>query len=141
MHPNPIMTTTFFILQFFLSPRSAGWCLVMDPLRSKVALTALASRLAVIALALVADNLVPDHDAGVFTWVQSSANEEGGVTITDKFVNATLGGLTSWDGQYFLHVADNGYTYENTLAFFPLYPMVVRLLAEVIYWCQVRVIF
>ena len=109
----------------------------MDPLRSKVALTALASRLAVIALALVADNLVPDHDARVFTWVQSSANEEGGVTLTDKFVNATLGGLSSWDGQYFLHVADNGYTYENTLAFFPLYPMVVRLLAEVVYWCQV----
>jgi len=110
----------------------------MDPLRTKVAFTALGSRLAIMGLAFVADNLIPDHDAGVFTWVQTSASEEGGVTLTDRFINATLGGLTSWDGQYFLHVADNGYTYENTLAFFPAYPMIVRLLAEVIYWCQVE---
>ena len=42
-----------------------------------------------------------------------------------------------WDGQYFLHIADNGYTYENTFAFFPIYPISVRAFAEVIYWLQV----
>ena len=71
----------------------------MDPLRTKVAFTALGSRLAIMGLAFVADNLIPDHDAGVFTWVQTSASEEGGVTLTDRFINATLGGLISWDGQ------------------------------------------
>ena len=42
-----------------------------------------------------------------------------------------------WDAQYFLHIADNGYTYENTFAFFPIYPISVRAFAEVIYWLQV----
>jgi len=110
----------------------------MDPLRSKVIATALTSRLFVMAVSFLADNLIPNHDAGVFAWVQSSNSAEGGVTFTDKAVEALFGGLTRWDAQYFLHVADNGYTYENTLAFFPLFPMAVRFIAEVIYWCQVE---
>jgi phosphatidylinositol glycan class V len=47
-----------------------------------------------------------------------------------KFVNF----ISANKFQYFLHVANNGYTYENTLAFFPLYPILVRGTAEVIYW-------
>ena len=28
--------------------------------------------------------------------------------------------------QHFLHVANNGYTFEKNLAFFPLYPLAVQ---------------
>ena len=45
--------------------------------------------------------------------------------------------FTRWDGEFFLHVANNGYSYENTLAFFPLYPMTVMSVGEVVHWMQV----
>ena len=37
-------------------------------------------------------------------------------------------GFTSWDGQYFLHIATYGYTEENAMAFFPLFPSLVSML-------------
>jgi len=39
-------------------------------------------------------------------------------------------GLVNWDGQYFLHVATHGYTHENTMAFFPLFPMTIGIIAS-----------
>lgn len=44
----------------------------------------------------------------------------------DKIVEALLGGFRRWDGIYMLHVAEYGYTYENSMAMFPLFPLLVR---------------
>ena len=107
----------------------------MDLLRTKLWMTALISRLAVIGLSIVTNAIIPDHDAGVFAWTKSPAHNI--TTFSDQTVSFLLDGLTKWDGQYFLHIANSGYSYENTLAFFPLYPLCVRIAAEVVYWCQV----
>lgn len=47
--------------------------------------------------------------------------------------HAHLGAMANWDGIFYRKIATSGYTYVpdggfNTVAFFPLYPLVVRLL-------------
>lgn len=84
---------------------------------------AIVSRIILISIQFVANWLIPDHDAGVFI---SSPLYGPNETICDRIIDAGLGGFRRWDAEYFLHIAEYGYTYENTLAFYPLYPFAVR---------------
>ncbi|KAL8603816.1 hypothetical protein ACOMHN_058551 [Nucella lapillus] len=70
----------------------------------------------------VANQLIPDHDAGVFN---PPLVDQHQFTIADKVVVSLLGGFRRWDAVYFLHLAQHGYTFENCVAFFPLYPVLV----------------
>ena len=67
--------------------------------------------------------LISDHDAGVFNPPTPSDDVP---SATDRLAELLLGGFRRWDSIYMLHVAEFGYTYENSLAFFPLYPLLVR---------------
>ena len=71
--------------------------------------------------------LMPDHDARVFN--PPRPDKESGY---DNFVQILLEGLRRWDGIYFMHIAEHGYTYENTVVFFPFYPLLVRLIANTV---------
>lgn len=68
--------------------------------------------------------MIPDHEAGVFNPPIASADK---FTSFDKLVFFILGGFRRWDAVYILHIAEHGYTFENCVAFFPLYPMIVSL--------------
>ena len=107
----------------------------MDVIKHKLIRIALASRAFIWALAIIADSFVPNHNAGVFTWTLASSVK--GPTIGDRIIAWITDGLTTWDGQYFIHIANHGYTYENTLAFFPGYPFLVKIMGEVLHWLQV----
>ncbi|XP_026461602.1 GPI mannosyltransferase 2-like [Ctenocephalides felis] len=100
----------------------------MYTLRRKILWFALSSRLFLIFLQAVANNLIPDHKADAFT---SPILDTNTTSYGDMLIQKTLGGFNRWDAQYFMHISQYGYTYENTLAFFPLYPLVVRVAAEV----------
>lgn len=74
--------------------------------------------------------LIPDHQAqDVFL---SPSLQDIDNSNVGRTVNNFLGGFLCWDVQYFLHIYRYGYTYENTLAFFPLYPNVLHLLSAIV---------
>ena len=79
---------------------------------------------------LISNWLIPDHEADAFV---SPPNPELAVGIGDTVVEGLFGGLVRWDAQYFVHIAEYGYTHENTLAFFPLYPLLVRLIGNILH--------
>lgn len=80
------------------------------------------------------NGIIPDHNANVF-----HPPETGNATRADSIVLKVFGGFRRWDAVYFLHVAEHGYIYENSLAFFPLFPVTVRWLASAVHlvlgWC------
>ncbi|XP_024941321.1 GPI mannosyltransferase 2 isoform X4 [Cephus cinctus] len=99
-------------------------------LREKILWFALISRVFVLIAQFILNLLCPDHDAGVFISPKDQFEIQER-SIWDTLIHLFLGGLTRWDAQYFLHIAKYGYTYENTLAFFPLFPWTIRCLTKI----------
>lgn len=89
---------------------------------------ALISRILLIIGQLICNHLIPDHNAGVF----QSPNDETKVSLGDALIEFVFGGFRRWDAQYYLHIAKYGYTYENVMAFYPLYPTFVNLLTNIL---------
>jgi len=102
----------------------------MDELRRKVRIFALYTRLFILILQFVCNWVIPDHEAGVFQWV---VDPEWEPTVLDRLTGYLLDGLVRWDAHHFLHIAHHGYTFESNLAFFPLYPLLVRTLAYALF--------
>lgn len=100
----------------------------------KITKLALASRFIVLIIQLLANLLITDHKADVFRSPPPTGNEIHQQTWLDVCVSRLLGGLSHWDAEYFLHIAENGYSYENTLAFFPLYPLAVSYAGQALHY-------
>lgn len=87
------------------------------------------SRILVFLLQFVANILIPDHDADAFRTLELNKK-----TFVDDLIQTLLGGYFRWDAQHFVHIARFGYTFENNLAFYPLFPLLMRATATVIHW-------
>ncbi|KAL1462325.1 hypothetical protein WDU94_014166 [Cyamophila willieti] len=88
------------------------------------------SQLVLIFLQWFLNDLIPDHvPQGVFHKVH--INES--YSSADAVITSLLSPFERWDGVYFLHIAQFGYTYENTIAFFPLFPKLVHYVSFAIY--------
>ena len=107
-------------------------CIVMLTPHKKVIWFAVISRLFIILLSAALNFIIPDHKADAFRSPQDPSDKEK--SLADAFVKYLFGGLVHWDAQYFIHIARYGYTYENCLAFFPLYPMIIRIFAGCLYY-------
>ena len=89
---------------------------------------AIATRLAMAALLVLFDQLLPDHDPNVeVAWKHLLPSDP---SVTSPSAAAWAAALsrpfTRWDSAHLLGVARDGYTTEASLAFFPFYPLTVR---------------
>ncbi|KAF7242433.1 GPI mannosyltransferase 2 [Varanus komodoensis] len=73
--------------------------------------------------------LIPDHAADAFSPPRLSKPGS-----CDRLVEWLLGGLSRWDAEHFLFIAEHGYVYEHNCAFFPLFPLSLRVAAETALW-------
>ncbi|CAG6015777.1 unnamed protein product [Menidia menidia] len=80
-------------------------------------------------LQAVLNAAIPDHDADAF---RPPRTEEP--LYLDSLVEWLFGGLSHWDAEHFLFIAERGYLYEHNFAFFPLFPVILRGLAETLLW-------
>lgn len=97
--------------------------------RRKVLWFAITIRIAILILQVIFNVSIPDHRADAFKRPLDFAEK---ISSWDRIINFLFNGLTRWDGEYFLHIARYGYTYENTLAFYPLYPAMIRIIAVIL---------
>ncbi|KAM6399483.1 GPI mannosyltransferase 2 [Rhynochetos jubatus] len=100
-----------------------------DPRLREVVRFAVCCRALTLLLQALFNLLIPDHAADAFCPPRLS--EPG---PWDLLVERLLGGLSRWDAEHFLFIAERGYLYEHNCAFFPLYPLSVRALAEGALW-------
>uniref|UniRef100_A0A8D9E0S8 GPI mannosyltransferase 2 n=1 Tax=Cacopsylla melanoneura TaxID=428564 RepID=A0A8D9E0S8_9HEMI len=88
------------------------------------------SQLALIFLQWFLNDFIPDHvPEGVFHKVHINESQ----STADDVIQSLFSPFERWDAVYFLHIARFGYTYENTIAFFPLFPKLVHYVSFVIH--------
>ncbi|XP_072211637.1 GPI mannosyltransferase 2 isoform X1 [Excalfactoria chinensis] len=100
-----------------------------DPYLRVVVHTAVCCRVLTLLLQAVFDLLIPDHAADAFS--PPRLLEPGAY---DLLLEQLLGGLAHWDAEHFLFIAERGYLYEHNCAFFPLYPLSLRAVANGALW-------
>jgi len=79
---------------------------------------ALCMRFTVLTLSSALNYLIEDYDTSVSL---------PGSHVSSSPIGRLLSGLAKWDSLFFLEIAHNGYLYEKNHAFFPLYPLLIRL--------------
>lgn len=66
----------------------------------------------------------------VATYFFTGSYDSSGEIQLDTPSKHLLNVFLRWDALYFLHIAEKGYVYEQETAFFPVMPLLARLLAN-----------
>lgn len=92
-----------------------------------IPLFAIYSRLVLFAFSLACGSFIADYDTSAHIPAPTLVAQS---TAADRTVETVFGHLVRWDGVYFLRIAEHGYEFEQTHAFMPLYPLLMRALAS-----------
>ncbi|XP_053433032.1 GPI mannosyltransferase 2 isoform X1 [Nycticebus coucang] len=99
----------------------------LDPSRKEVLRFAVSCRVLTLVLQAVFNAVIPDHHAEAFSPPRLAPS--GSV---DQLVEGLLGGLSRWDAEHFLFIAEHGYLYEHNFAFFPGFPLSLLMVTELL---------
>jgi phosphatidylinositol glycan class V len=96
----------------------------------RVVVMSIGSRALVLVLQVILNLVIPDHKSlDAFRTPSKEPN-----SILDHIVlNHLLIGLNHWDGQYYTHIAKNGYDSEDKLVFLPVYPFLLKGVSHIIH--------
>jgi len=89
----------------------------------------------VVLVSFVSANVVNPYDSSSILLHRLHQMEEGNVVSNSSnggIIENFLFGFGNWDGIYFNEIAYNGYTYEQFHAFFPLYPLLMRIIFNLV---------
>ncbi|XP_054576620.1 GPI mannosyltransferase 2 isoform X2 [Eptesicus fuscus] len=99
----------------------------LDPSRKEVLRFAVSCRVLTLVLQALFNAFIPDHHAEAFSPPRLAPS--GSV---DQLVEGLLGGLSHWDAEHFLFIAEHGYLYEHNFAFFPGFPLALLVGTELL---------
>ncbi|XP_006862314.1 PREDICTED: GPI mannosyltransferase 2 [Chrysochloris asiatica] len=91
---------------------------LLDPSRKEVLRFAVSCRVLTLVLQALFNAIIPDHHAEAFSPPRLAPSSS-----VDQLVEVLLGGLSHWDAEHFLFIAEHGYLYEHNFAFFPGFPL------------------
>lgn len=99
----------------------------LDPSRKEVLRFAVSCRALTLVLQALFNAVIPDHQAEAFSPPRLTPSGS-----LDQLVEGLLGGLSRWDAEHFLFIAEYGYLYEHNFAFFPGFPLVLVVGTELL---------
>ncbi|XP_011837051.1 PREDICTED: GPI mannosyltransferase 2 [Mandrillus leucophaeus] len=98
-----------------------------DPSRKEVLRFAVSCRILTLMLQALFNAIIPDHHAEAFSPPRLAPSG-----FVDHLVDGLLGGLSRWDAEHFLFIAEHGYLYEHNFAFFPGFPLALMVGTELL---------
>ncbi|RUS28969.1 GPI mannosyltransferase 2 [Jimgerdemannia flammicorona] len=99
------------------------------PTLNTVLYLATLSRLLTWLLAYLCNLFVDDYDSASDTILPPLSS----FPLVNYFARPALAVILRWDAFYFLHIAEEGYVYEQEHAFFPLVPALARVVARIVW--------
>ncbi|GFZ18237.1 transferases, transferring hexosyl groups [Actinidia rufa] len=103
--------------------------------------SAIASRLLLVALIVLWRSLLNPYDtsAAINPSCLSSSSSKSPSVLFPRIASA-IEDTVVWDGVYFVRIAQCGYEYEQSYAFFPLFPLSMALLSRTVFAVLIPVI-
>ncbi|KAM6218417.1 GPI mannosyltransferase 2 isoform 2-T2 [Rhynchocyon petersi] len=99
----------------------------LDSSQKEVLWFAVCCRVLTLVLQAFFNAIIPDHHAEAFSPPRLAPSGS-----LDHLVEVLLGGLSHWDAEHFLFIAEHGYLYEHNFAFFPGFPLALLVGTELL---------